>query len=200
METRNEPMARSSRLRWSMALGLPVLAIALSVAPALAAAGGQASLSAARTATAAFHDLDAAQAAGYTVEVADLAGITCIADPEMGAMGVHYLNLALVPELTAPDPTTIQGSVDSLNPELLVYAPGPNGQQRLVALEYLVLRASWDPYHAERPSLFGRTFDLTLSGNRYGLPDFYSLHAWIWDPNPSDMFAGFNPRVSCAGD
>lgn len=53
------------------------------------------------------------------------------------------------------------------------------------------------PPTTSRPSLFGRDFDLTLAGNRYALPDFYSLHAWIWDPNPSDIFAPYNTRVSC---
>jgi hypothetical protein len=176
-------------------MGLPVLALMMTVGPALAASGGQASLSGARASTAAFHTLSAAQAAGYTVEVADLAGITCIEDPGMsGTMGVHYLNLDLSPELVD---STVAGSVEATTPEILVYEPGPDGQLQLVALEYLVLWANWDPYHAERPSLFGREFDLTLAGNRYGLPDFYSLHAWIWRPNPIDIFAAFNPTVSC---
>lgn len=195
MRRQNEGTRRGRRLGWAVAMGLPVLALIVSVVPALAASGGQANLSAARAATAAFHTLSAAQAAGYTVEVADLAGITCIEDPGMsGTMGVHYLNLDLAPELVDP---TVAGSVEATTPEILVYEPDPNGQLRLVALEYLVLRANWDPYHAERPSLFGREFDLTLAGNRYGLPDFYSLHAWIWRPNPIDIFAPFNPRVSC---
>lgn len=195
MTRRNEGTRRGRRLGWAVAMGLPVLAIIVSVGPALAASGGQANLSAARAATAPFHNLSAAQAAGYTVEVADLAGITCIEDPGMsGTMGVHYLNLDLAPELVD---STVEGSVQATTPEILVYEPGPNGQLRLVALEYLVLRANWDPYNAEPPSLFGREFDLTLAGNRYGLPDFYSLHAWIWRPNPIDMFAPFNPRVSC---
>ena len=57
MRMRNESMRGASQLRWPLALGLPVVAIVLSVVPALAAAGGQASLSSARAATAAFHDL-----------------------------------------------------------------------------------------------------------------------------------------------
>jgi hypothetical protein len=179
----------------SLMAGVVAIVLALSGAPVAATSGGQANLAVARGATARFHDLPAAQAAGYSVVVADLAGITCIDDPEMGAMGVHYLNLSLAPELADP---TAAASVDATTPELLVYAPGPNGQLRLVALEYLALRANWDANHSAPPSLFGQTFDLTLAGNRYGLPDFYSLHTWIWDPNPIDMFAGFNPRVSCA--
>ena len=73
-----------------------------------------------------------------------------------------------------------------------------NGRLRLVALEYVVIKAAWDATHAGPPSLFGRTFNLTLSPNRYGLPPFYSLHAWIWKHNPVDMFAPWNPEVTCA--
>ena len=158
--------------------------------PVAATSGGQSGLAAARAATARFHNLDAAEAAGHTVLVADLAGLTCIAEPGMGAMGFHYL-----------DPTLLDGSISATTPELLVYAPGPDGHLRLVALEYLVLKADWDAAHggpdAAPPSLFGQTFDFTAAGNRFGLPDYYSLHAWVWDPNPSGMFAMWNPRVTC---
>jgi hypothetical protein len=173
------------------------LAVALLFVPILAvvavAGGGQSALSSARDATAAFHSLDTANAAGYTVRVADLAGITCIAS-DAGTMGVHYLNPSLVPELFDPDAAA---SVDAETPELLVYEPGSNGQLRLVALEYLTIKASWDATHDAPPALFGRTFDTTLAGNRYGLPDFYSLHAWIWNPNPAGIFEPFNRKVNC---
>ena len=157
--------------------------------PVAASSGGQADL-AARAVTGPFHDLSAAQAAGYSVEVADLAGLTCIADPTgMGSIGIHYL-----------DPTLLHGSVSATTPEVLVSAPGPNGQMRLDALEYLVPKANWDAARggldAAPPSLSGQEFMLTLAGNRYGLPDFYSLRAWIWDPNPNGMFAMWNPRVT----
>lgn len=195
MRRHTEATRRGRRLGWVAAMGLPILALMLTVGTALAVSGGQSSLARARAATAAFHTLSSAQAAGYTVEVADQAGITCIEDPGMsGTMGVHYLNPQLAPELGDP---TVAGSIDAATPEILVYEPGSGGKLRLVALEYLVLRANWDSHHTERPSLFGRQFDLTLAGNRYGLPDFYSLHAWIWRPNPVDVFAPFNPRVSC---
>jgi len=173
------------------------LAVALLFVPILAvvatAGGGESALSRARTATAAFHSLDAANAAGYVAKVADLAGITCIAS-DAGTMGVHYLNPTLVPELFDPEAAA---SIDAETPELLVYEPGSNGHLRLVALEYLTIKASWDATHAGPPSLFGRTFDTTLAGNRYGLPDFYSLHAWIWNPNPGGIFAPYNRKVSC---
>ena len=91
----------------------------------------------ARNATASFHDLGIADAAGYTVRVADVNGITCIDDPA-GGMGVHYLDPGLVPELFSD---TAAASVDASTPELLVFAPGADGQERLVALEYLTIKA-----------------------------------------------------------
>jgi len=30
-----------------------------------------------------------------------------------------------------------------------------------------------------------------------GLDPFYALHTWIWNSNPSGMFASYNPTVSC---
>jgi hypothetical protein len=47
-------------------------------------------------------------------------------------------------------------------------------------------------------AVFGQQFNFTPAGNRYGLPAFYSLHAWIWKHNPSGTFAMWNPTVSCA--
>ena len=168
-----------------MILAAAVIA-ALSAAAAPVAAG-ESSLAGLRNATAPFHDIAKAQAAGYTVEVADLAGITCIADPGgAGTMGIHFLNLSLLDD-----------AINATTPELVIYAPGPDGELQLVAVEYLVLKAAWDASHASPPALFGETFHLVQAGNRYGLPAFYELHAWVWQPNPSGMFYEWNPRISC---
>jgi hypothetical protein len=43
-----------------------------------------------RSATAKYYSLSVAKKAGYSI-LADAAGITCIAEPQMGAMGVHYV-------------------------------------------------------------------------------------------------------------
>jgi hypothetical protein len=45
--------------------------------------------------------------------------------------------------------------------------------------------------------LFGQEFELVPAGNRYGIPAFYELHAWIWKFNPLGLFADWNPRVHC---
>jgi len=50
-----------------------------------------------------------------------------------------------------------------------------------------------------RPSLFGKQFDVVGSPNRYGLPAFYALDAWIWKPNPSGILNAWNPNVECDG-
>jgi hypothetical protein len=137
----------------------------------------------AKQSTAAFHDLEKAKDAGYSVQVFDAAGITCIASSE-GAMGIHMLN-----------PSLLNGEIDAERPELLVYEPRNDGTLKLVALEYLVFESAWEG--SEPPSLFGREFDFVPAGNRYGLPPFYALHAWIWKPNPSGILDAWNPRVSC---
>jgi hypothetical protein len=174
--------ARAGRATWAIIAA--TFAVALLAAPV---AASQSSLATLRAATARFHDLGAAQAAGYTVEVADLAGITCIADPNgAGTMGVHFLN-----------PSLLDDKVNATTPELVIYVPDRAGRMKLVAVEYLVLQAAWDASNAAPPELFGEEFHLTPAGNRYGLPAFYELHAWVWQPNPSGIFFEWNPRIAC---
>jgi hypothetical protein len=139
----------------------------------------------ARQATARFHHLPAAEAAGYA-EFRDAQGIACIELPGTGAMGVHYVKGSLVGD----------DVLDPSQPEALVYER--RGQNmHLVALEYIVFKDVWEEEHSGRPSLFGREFDLVDSPNRYGLPAFYALHAWAWKVNPEGDFFAWNPRVDC---
>jgi hypothetical protein len=146
-------------------------------------------IAAARAATARYHSLSVAQGNGYAV-LKDTAGIACIASPGVGAMGIHYVNGALVKS----------GQVDPLQPQALVYEPADNGQLQLVALEYVVFQQQWDATHHALPTLFGQQFMVTPAGNRFGLPAFYSLHAWIWKDNPTGMFSMWNPFVNCGAD
>jgi hypothetical protein len=39
---------------------------------------------------------------------------------------------------------------------------------------------------------------LNPADNRFGLPAFYSLHAWVWKHNPRGTFEPWNPAVRCA--
>ncbi|HEX9044795.1 MAG TPA: hypothetical protein VF802_07200 [Candidatus Limnocylindrales bacterium] len=143
------------------------------------AAGGQADWAGVRAATAAFHDLSIAQAAGYGLFPG------CFSDPT-GGMGIHYVQFSSVAD----------GVVDPLHPEALVYEPLAGGGLRLVAVEYVVIAASWTG--ATPPSVFGVPLTFVDSPNEFGLPPFYELHAWLWQPNPLGMFNEWNPMVSCA--
>jgi hypothetical protein len=170
-------------------LVIGLAALTLLALAGLAAAGGL--LDGAKPATARFHDLDQALAAGYTFRLPERSGKTCIVQPGEGAMGVHMVNLSL-----------LDATLDATAPEVLVYEPRNDGSLKLVALEYVVFKAAWEEAHgvgAAPPSMFGRTFDFTNEPNRYGLPPFYALHAWIWKPNPSGLLYAWNPRVECDG-
>jgi hypothetical protein len=147
---------------------------------------GRVTLGDVRAATARYNSLTVAKAHKYAI-LKDKDGIACIDNPGVGAMGVHYVNGDLVG-------TT---AVNPLKPEALVYEPQKNGRLSLVAVEYVTFQAQWDATHKAPPSLFGHRFMLTPDGNRFGLPAFYSLHAWIWKHNPDGTFAMWNPIVHC---
>jgi hypothetical protein len=134
-----------------------------------------------RKATAHLRSIDNAATAGYA------AFLGCVSEPGEGAMGVHFLNDKLV-----GDPT-----IDALRPEALMFEPGRDGRMKLVGVEYIVFQEAWDAEHAVPPMLFGEHFHLVTSPNRYGVPAFYALHAWVWRHNPVGMFHDWNPRVSC---
>jgi len=184
------------------ALAVAITSVALASSAATAFARPQHNLepsitAPAHAATAKYHSLNLAKKAGYSI-LADTAGTTCIAEPGMGAMGVHYVKGDLV-----KDP-----AIDAKHPEALVYAPDGHGRLQLAALEYVVIRGDWDakqvlPQSSEGvtpapPMLFGQEFNVTNAPNRYGLPPFYSLHVWIWKDNPAGTFAMWTPTVHCA--
>lgn len=177
---------------------LPVLLLAL-MAPlalagiAIADSGGRSDAAKAQSATARYHDLQAAIAAGYSIlpAVQSTSKVEarngCAASKDgLGAMGVHYIK----PESTTPPP--FDGKVDAQDPEVLVYEPQANGNMKLVALEYV----STVPQ-----TLFGQAFAKTdlapYIGGAEGVNFAYTLHAWIWDPNPTGVLMPWNPRVTC---
>jgi hypothetical protein len=172
------------------ALAGTVVALAGLLVPftAPATAGGSGQVGAARTATQDFTHPGPAKRADYAL-LKDVKGIACISMKGMGGMGVHYVNGSLV-----------DGKIRLRHPEALVYRFTVNGHLKLAALEYLVVRKAWRATHPTgRPSLFGHRFNLTPAGNRFGLPAFFSLHAWVWDTNPAGRFTMWNPTVHCPG-
>jgi hypothetical protein len=126
-----------------------------------------------RRATAPFHNFKKADEAGYKERITP-----CWYHNELGAMGYHYANLEF-----------LNGSVNLLEPEALMYEPNSNGQLNLVGLEYIVPIEAWEG--EEEPMLLGQKFH---TNEGLGL---YTLHIWLWRQNPAGMFADWNPKVSC---
>jgi hypothetical protein len=122
-------------------------------------------LAALRQATVAFHDVAAAEGAGYQ------RFLPCF-DSETGGMGQHYVDLSRVDRV-----------VEAARPEAMVYQLGTEGRPHLVAVEYIV------PDSLPRPSLYGQDFHHNTA---LGL---WVLHAWIWKANPAGVFADYNPDV-----
>jgi hypothetical protein len=181
---------RNTRTRIALALTFAAVAVASPLTViSLASAGDEHSLTAvANAATARFHNLDAAKAAGWNGVVTDVAGLTCIDNQPVGGMGVHYANGSLL----------ANAEVDATQPEALVYAPNAAGQPKLAALEYIVFTDAWAAAgHTDPPSLFGQPFAMTPAPNRFGIPAFWSLHVWIWQPNSAGLFQPWNPQVHC---
>ena len=135
-----------------------------------------------RVATQQFINVNVATAANYQ----PLFG--CVTGPDQGAMGIHYINLALYGD----------GQIDASKPEALIYEPS-NGGLKLVGVEYIVDAAAWAKNNSSPPMLAGQAFQFVNSPNRYGLPAFYELHVWAWRDNPNGAFVDWNTKVSCEG-
>ena len=136
-----------------------------------------------RESTERFGDVAVAEAEGYHL----LFG--CVSGPDSGAMGLHYVNLALVGV----------GELDPTQPEIVIYEPTPNGRLRLIGADYLVFAGDWDKKGVGTPQLMGQLMHLFESPNRFGLPAFYTLHVWAWKKNPTGMFVNWHAQVSCDG-
>lgn len=134
-----------------------------------------------RQATERFRDVAAAEAEGYQL----LFG--CVSGPDVGAMGLHYVNMALIGD----------GVLEAERPEIVIYEPLPNGRLRLLGADYLVFADAWDANNEGTPQLMGQLFHLFESPNRFGLEAFYTLHVWAWKDNPLGTFVNWHARVSC---
>ena len=136
-----------------------------------------------REATERFRDVAVAEAEGYQLMFG------CVSGPDSGAMGRHYVNLALV----------VDGDLDPTRPEIVIYEPGPNGRPKLIGADFLVFAEDWDKKGIGTPQLMGQLLHFFESPNRFGLPPFYTLHVWAWKDNPTGMFVNWHSKVSCEG-
>jgi hypothetical protein len=176
------------QIRFKLAFLVAMMGVAAFAGTVLATPTPRDELAQVRQATAQFHRVEAATAAGYELGYVNGAGnriITgCIAHPTLGAMGYHYFNKALIDDLV----------IDPLRPEGLVYAPGADGGLKLVAVEYVVPGPNSNPAGpADAPTVFGMQMHILVPA-----VGFHTLHAWIWSHNPSGMFAHWNPEITCS--
>jgi hypothetical protein len=129
-----------------------------------------------------FRDPSVAEAEGYKPMFG------CVTGDSAGAMGMHFVNMDLVAD----------GVLDPTRPEIVIYEPASNGRLRLIGADYLVVADAWNKAHAGAPpQLMGQLFHLFESPNRFGLPDFYTLHVWAWKDNPTGTFVNWHSKVSC---
>ena len=135
-----------------------------------------------RESTERFKDVSVAEAEGYALQFG------CVSGDDFGAMGLHYVNGALVNS----------GVIDATHPQIVLYEAQPNGSLKLTGADYLVLADAWDANHpGVTPQLMGQIFHYFASPNRFGLPAFYTLHVWAWKDNPKGAFVNWHPHVSC---
>ena len=147
-----------------------------------AATASQSQLAEVRAATAQFHQVENAIEAGYELGYQGI--ITgCIAHPTAGAMGYHYFNEDLFADPAA----------DPLQPEGLLYVPGPNGKLKLVAVEWVVPKSVWEGAgNTGAPSVLGIEMHILNP-----VLNWYIQHAWIWDVNPAGIYEDWNPDIEC---
>ena len=153
----------------------------------LSAAQG-ALLSVVREATQRFKDVSIAEAEGYAL------AFGCVTGPDAGAMGLHFVNMALVASTSSG-----ASPLDARRPQIVIYEPTPSGRLQLIGADYLVLADGWNKAHGgSPPELMGQLFHYFETPNRFGLPAFYTLHVWAWKDNPNGAFVNWHPNVSCA--
>jgi len=127
-----------------------------------------------RAATAPFRKLSAAVAAGYPERVDH-----CVAHPQDGGMGYHHVNMSLM-----------DNRLEVERPEILVYSRLASGEYVLNGVEY-VIPYTIRPPDATPPRIMGQAL------KRSAELKIWYLHVWIWNENPSGLFADWNPNVRC---
>jgi len=121
-----------------------------------------------------YRTLEDAAEAGW---VADLSG--CVEHPTEGGMGHHIGR-----------PEYIDGRLNHLQPQILLFEPLEGGGAELVGVEYIIPFEIL-PETAEAPVLFDQPYD---QNHELGI---WALHVWTEKENPKGMFYSWNPNVSC---
>src|SRR5690606_14336622 len=127
-----------------------------------------------RAATAGYTDIEVAVDAGWDT---DLSG--CVEHPTEGGMGHHYARM-----------NYMDGRVNHLEPQVLLYAPDANDEMELLGVEYIVPFAI-HPADEAPPVLFNQAYHANHE------QEIWALHVWTERENPNGLFADWNPTVGC---
>jgi len=147
-----------------------------------------------------FRNVAYAQSQGYRQ------GSGCETHPTLGAMGYHYVNPQLL-GLTAPVNGRVNGTgtyTGTNPPAILLYVPDGHGGLKLAGIELLVFAAAWNAEHKQPPQFRGRDFNYmaddpaTPQDEAHGFMPHYDLHIWLYENNPSGLYAQWNPALSCS--
>jgi hypothetical protein len=166
-----------------------------------------ADMDAIRAATAKYADVNAALADGFIPDPSGMC-VSAAAEglpAEMGAMGIHYMNMARLGITAAAPRVDGNGSnTDFTQPSILLYEPQADGSMKLLGVENLVFVASWTAAgNSGAPVTDGQSWNkmtddpATAGDEAHGFQPHYDLHIWTARDNPAGPMAPFNPAVTC---
>ena len=165
-----------------------------------------AEIAAVKSANEKYSDVNVALAEGY---IPDPSGHCVSAATEglpadWGAMGLHYLNPALL-KLNPNEPRVDGESThtDFMKPAILLYEPQADGSLELVGVENLVFQKAWlAAGNAEPPVFAGRVWDTmaddpeTEADEAHMFEPHYDQHVWFRESLAGNLLP-FNPNVTC---
>ncbi|MGH7559373.1 MAG: hypothetical protein ACREMD_16640 [Gemmatimonadota bacterium] len=167
-----------------------------------------AELTAIRTATAKYEDVDVALADGYLRDPTNLCALPSEEGLpiQLGAMGIHFFRPDLL-QITAMGPR-VAGTgthTDFTQPAVLIYYPDESGALKLGAVENLVFEGAWKAAgNAGPPEFHGRQYWHRIDNpttpdvdEAHMFEPHYELHIWLYKDNPGGMFSPYNSAVSC---
>jgi len=154
-----------------------------------------------------YQDVNIALADGY---IPDPSGMCVTAaeiglPTEAGAMGVHYLNPALLQLVDGGDRVNGNATAtDPMAPAILLYEPQADGTMELLGVELLVFEHAWNAAgNGEPPTLAGQAWNYmiddpaTAADEGHGFVGHYDIHVWLYRDNPAGILVPFNPNVTC---
>lgn len=147
-----------------------------------------------------FKDVAYAESQGY------VRSSPCESHPTLGTMGYHYSNPRLL-GITGLVNGRVNGNgtYTGVNPPaVLLYVPDGHGGVKLAGIELLVFAEAWHAENKRPPMYRGREYNYmaddpaTPQDEAHNFMPHYDLHIWLFENNPSGLYAPWNPALSCS--